>query len=199
MGIEDSTTWDNSQASEGGSVLAPNNLPPPRRLITTHTSDGKSVFYSDLSEEPHVQVLDPRASAALAYVTKLPASLRPEADISNYAKVAADPPGLTISNSAVLRWYDIGPGVESPLHRTMSIDYLVVLFGEVDLVLDSGESRTMRPGEVVVQRGTFNSWRNKSSDWVRTLAITIPVGNIVVGGKEVGEELEDIQGFKRSA
>ncbi|KAI3324035.1 hypothetical protein HD806DRAFT_496270 [Xylariaceae sp. AK1471] len=188
-----------SQPSEGGSFLPPNTLPPPRRLITTHTSDGKSVFYPDLPEEAPVQVLDPRASAALAYVTKLPASLASETDISDYAKLAADPPGLTISDSAVLRWYDIGPGVESPLHRTMSIDYLVILYGEVDLVLDSGESRTMRPGEVVIQRGTFHSWRNKSSTWVRTLAVTIPIENMIVGGKVVGEELGDIQGFKRSA
>lgn len=167
-------------------------------MITTHTPEGKSVFHTALPDEAPVQVLDPRASASLAYVAKLPASVAGDTDISNYAELLKDPPGLTIPDSAVLRWYDIGPGVESPLHRTMSIDYLVVLFGELELGLDSGETRTIRLGDVVIQRGTLHSWKNAGSTWARTLAVTIPVEGIVVGGEKVGEDLGTITGFKNS-
>lgn len=48
----------------------------------------------------------------------------------------------------------MGPGLTSPMHRTVSLDYGVVLEGEVYLVLDSGEERLMRRGDISVQRGT---------------------------------------------
>jgi quercetin dioxygenase-like cupin family protein len=46
-------------------------------------------------------------------------------------------------------------------HRTASLDYAIVLSGEIWLVLDADE-RLMNPGDVVVQRGTAHSWSNKS-------------------------------------
>lgn len=55
---------------------------------------------------------------------------------------------------------DFGPGLESPLHRAMSIDYGIVLEGEFELTLDSGESRIMRRGDVSVNRACAHKWRN---------------------------------------
>lgn len=49
---------------------------------------------------------------------------------------------------------DFAPGVESPMHRAMSLDYGTVIQGEFEVELDSGEKRTMRPGDVLVQRAT---------------------------------------------
>ncbi len=58
------------------------------------------------------------------------------------------------------------PGATSPMHRTVSLDYGVVLEGEVELVLDSGEVRLLKRGHVAVQRGTNHAWRNASkSEW----------------------------------
>ncbi|KAI0450346.1 RmlC-like cupin domain-containing protein [Xylaria acuta] len=187
---------DVNPAEEG--IVPPNDLPPQRRVITAHTTDGTSIFDSSLPEETPIQVLSNKAAASLAYAVQIPPTFTDDADIGNYTRLLKDPPGLTISDSAVLRWYDIGPGVESPLHRTMSIDYLVVLFGYLELVLDSGETRTLRPGDVVIQRGTMHSWKNITSGWARTLAVTIPVHGMIVGGQSVGEDLGSIEGFKKS-
>ncbi|KAK4867920.1 hypothetical protein LT330_007579 [Penicillium expansum] len=178
--------------------VPPTTLPPPTRVITTHTPDGKSVFERSFPREIPVQEIEAGASAALTYVTKIPASLTKDADVNNYSALLKDPPGLTISDAAVLRSYDMAPGVESPLHRTMSIDFLVVLRGEMLLTLDSGETENIRAGEVVVQRGTMHSWKNVSSDWARMLAVTIPVNNLVVGGEVMGEHLGGIPGLKDS-
>ncbi|KAI3343385.1 hypothetical protein F4824DRAFT_439743 [Ustulina deusta] len=180
-------------------VVPPNKLPRPRRVITAHTAAGKSIFDPSLPEETPIQVLSDKAAASLAYSVRLPPTFADDADISNYTTLLNDPPGITISDSAVLRWYDIGPGVESSLHRTMSIDYLVLLFGELELVLDSGETRALRPGDVVIQRGTMHSWKNNTSEWARTLAVTIPVRSVIVGGQNVGEDLGSIEGLKKSA
>ncbi|KAM7199184.1 cupin 2, conserved barrel [Rhypophila sp. PSN 637] len=180
-----------------------NNLPPPRRVITTHTPSGSSIFDTALPAEIPIQVLDPSASAALAYVSQVPittldSNTSTDNDITKYTQLLQDPPGLTIRDSTVLRSYDMAPGVSSPLHRTTSVDYLVVLYGEMELTLDSGQTRRIKAGEVVIQRGTMHSWKNVSEGWARMLAVTIPVGELIVGGEKKGEELGGIEGLKDS-
>ena len=69
-------------------------------------------------------------------------------------------PGLHIHSGSVVRLIDFGPGLESPLHRAMSIDYCIVLEGEFELSLDSGQSRIMRRGDISVQRATAHRRRN---------------------------------------
>jgi uncharacterized cupin superfamily protein len=48
------------------------------------------------------------------------------------------------------------------MHRTSTVDYVVVIKGEIVLVLDDSEV-TLRQGDVVVQRGTDHAWENRSS------------------------------------
>jgi quercetin dioxygenase-like cupin family protein len=53
------------------------------------------------------------------------------------------------------------PGVVSPVHRTQSVDYGIVIDGEMVLVLDDGAETTLCPGDVVIQRGTSHRWENR--------------------------------------
>ena len=57
---------------------------------------------------------------------------------------------------------DFGPGCETAMHRGLSIDYNTVIEGEFELILDSGESRILRRGDLSVQRATAHKWRNIS-------------------------------------
>jgi mannose-6-phosphate isomerase-like protein (cupin superfamily) len=67
-------------------------------------------------------------------------------------------------------------GAPHPLmHRTESVDYGVVMEGEVTLVLDEGEVR-LRAGSVVVQRGTNHAWANRSGGPCRMLFVLIDGG-----------------------
>lgn len=64
---------------------------------------------------------------------------------------------------------------ESPhplMHRTQSIDYGVVIEGEMTLVLDKGET-LLKPGSVVIQRGTNHAWANRSGRMCRMLFVLI--------------------------
>lgn len=70
--------------------------------------------------------------------------------------------GLTLERGSVIRVVDMLPGGKSPMHRTSSLDYGIVLSGEVELELDDGVVETCRAGDVVVQRGTMHLWRNRS-------------------------------------
>ena len=48
------------------------------------------------------------------------------------------------------------------MHRTESVDYGIVVFGEIVLVLDDGSRTHLQAGDVVVQRGTDHAWENPS-------------------------------------
>lgn len=58
------------------------------------------------------------------------------------------------------------------MHRTESIDYGIVIEGEMTLVLDRGEA-LLKPGSVVIQRGTNHAWANRSGRMCRMLFILI--------------------------
>ena len=48
------------------------------------------------------------------------------------------------------------------MHKTSSVDYIILISGEVDLLLDAGEAKGLKPGDVVIQRGTNHAWANRT-------------------------------------
>jgi quercetin dioxygenase-like cupin family protein len=78
------------------------------------------------------------------------------------------------------------------MHRTLSIDYGVVLEGEMKLVLDSGESRVLKRGDVAIQRGTMHQWVNVDKQkWARMMFVLQESKPVIVAssGVELKEEL----------
>jgi mannose-6-phosphate isomerase-like protein (cupin superfamily) len=66
-----------------------------------------------------------------------------------------------------------GAGAPHPLmHRTETIDYGIVIEGELTLVLDTGET-TVGPGDIVIQRGTSHAWANRSGANCRVAFVLI--------------------------
>jgi len=68
--------------------------------------------------------------------------------------------GITLPGGTVLRVGEIAPAARSPMHRTNSVDYDIVLEGELDMELDGGDRVHLKAGDVVVQRGTNHAWIN---------------------------------------
>jgi len=58
------------------------------------------------------------------------------------------------------------------MHKTKTIDYIVLLEGEISLLLDEGEM-DLKPFDVVIQRGTNHAWINKSSKPALLVAVLI--------------------------
>ncbi|MCJ1400362.1 hypothetical protein MMC11_003567 [Xylographa trunciseda] len=138
----------------------------------------------------------------ILYTTATPTpSFTDNADL--HAHTALDPATvpLVVPHGTSCRWVDMGPmsvstnketgkEAEPLMHRTQSLDYGIVVSGEVDLILDGGETRTMRQGDVVVQRGSMHAWRNKSeTEWCRMVFVLIASEEVVVGGKVLPEDL----------
>jgi hypothetical protein len=153
-----------------------------RRVVTGHHPDGRSTIVTD-GPAPNVKRRAAGNSSTLLWVTEeTPASLsgnedRAARDIGvppprggTVFRVAEFPPhtgGDVRDNEQVLRDFGIGPDVKRghaprhpAIHRTRTIDYVIVLAGEIDLLLDDGEVR-LRAGDVVVQRGTNHAWINR--------------------------------------
>ena len=167
-------------------MVPENTLPKLNRYITTHDEAGRATFSEKIPYEAQWQHI-PEAAFFLGYVTKgFPVDFAQNQDISLYSTYLNSPPGLTVSNGTVLRIVDLQPGETSPMHRTVSLDYGVVIEGEIELILDSGEKRLMKRGDVSVQRGTNHAWRNTSTtQWSRMLYVLIPSEAPIVAGKRL--------------
>src|ERR1041384_2230281 len=95
-----------------------------------------------------------------------PAHFRPTTATSGMARLAqggaAREVATTDQNGTVFRIVEYAPGVAPRNHRTESIDYAVVLAGEIDMELE-GETVRLRAGDVLVQRGTVHNWVNRGT------------------------------------
>ena len=146
--------------------LSESGLPPVQRVVTGHDAAGRAVIRSD-DVAPTRLIPSGDAAFLLVWTTAtVPADNNDETDGRERAA------GLTLDGGSVLRVVDMLPGKESPMHRTNSIDYGVVLEGEIELELDDGARTTVRQGGIIVQRGTNHLWRN-TSDRVCRIAFVL--------------------------
>lgn len=166
------------QKSQSKAHLHPRPRPPPvKRFITTDNDDGKSIFLDHLSETPPLTVHPDGLESTFYYgTTQSIPNLSGEGDVAAYEHLIDNPPGIIIPNGTVARLIDFPPGYESPMHRTISINYGCVIQGEIEMVLDSGEARRLGPGDAAVQRAANHAWKNLSStQWARMVAFAVPV------------------------
>lgn len=175
------------------------NIRATKRFITGHDKDGREIFHDEVADDAPMYSLPGDADFALCYATKgYPIDMSDNKDIATYQNYLTNLPGITISGGSVLRMVDMHPGATSPMHRTVSLDYGVVLEGEIELILDSGEKRVMKRGDISIQRGTNHAWRNMSeTEWARMLYILLPVQPIKIGDKVLGED-SNIPGVRAS-
>jgi mannose-6-phosphate isomerase-like protein (cupin superfamily) len=155
-----------------------------RRLVTGHLPDGRSTALMD-SAAPNVRQREAGNASTLLWVTdESPADVSlagdraarqigvPPPRLGSIFRIAEFPPGVggdIRDNEALLRDFGIGadvarghPSRHPTIHRTRSLDYVVVLEGEICLLLDDGEHR-LQAGDVVVQQGTNHSWINRGT------------------------------------
>jgi mannose-6-phosphate isomerase-like protein (cupin superfamily) len=125
-----------------------------RRVVTGHDDQGRAKM---LIDEQVKNVFSHRPGAFYSVIWSsegFPVDNDGDADPSG-KKI-----GTTIAGGTVFRVVSFGPGVAPRNHRTDSIDYAVVMSGEIDMELDTGTVH-LKAGDVLVQRGTIHNWVNK--------------------------------------
>jgi len=167
-----------------------------RRVVTGHDGEGRAVFASDEQVAPvtspllpgsefhrlwggdeaprfpddgsmpeHAAYFPPVGGFRFGTFTLPPAGTTPPADLdvaAALAEVEAQLPGM------LGHMEPADPG----MHTTATIDFEVVLAGEVVLELDDGAEVALRPGDTVVQNGTRHRWHNRGTE-PATLAVFI--------------------------
>ncbi|MBT9187646.1 cupin domain-containing protein [Zobellia russellii] len=156
-----------------------------RRIVTGHTKNGKAIFSSDNSIEPLIITSGDAAMATIWSTLTVPADCNDETD-GRFNDV-----GTTLNGGSVIRIVDMLPGASSPMHRSNSIDYGIVLSGTIELELDDQIIKTVGPQEIIVQRGTIHKWRNPSTTNIcRILFVLIEAKPFKVDGKCLPEVME---------
>jgi mannose-6-phosphate isomerase-like protein (cupin superfamily) len=141
----------------------------PRRVVTGHDSNGKSVVLADGPPPQHHPMQGAEVGADFYEIWN---STRPVPLLTSVESAEPNERTFTIMpmSGHLLRIIEIFPpslgGKRTVMHRTSTLDYVVVISGEIVLVLDDSEV-TLRQGEVVVQRGTDHAWENRSSQPAR--------------------------------
>jgi quercetin dioxygenase-like cupin family protein len=147
-----------------------------RRVVTGHDANGRAkVAIDEVSK--NVISSRPGASACVIWTTEaFPVDNTGDADTST-RKV-----GTTLANGCVFRVVEFAPGVSPRNHRTDSIDFAVVMSGEIDMQLDDSEVH-LKAGDVLVQRGTIHNWVNRCREPCQIAFVLVDAKPVTVGGK----------------
>jgi len=147
-----------------------------RRVVTGHDEQGRAMV---LIDENVTNVISSRPGAQSTVIWSsagFPVNNDGGQDPS-HQDIAT-----TIDNGTVFRIVSYGPGVAPRNHRTDSLDYAVVISGEIDMDLDIG-SVHLKAGDVVVQRGTIHNWVNKGKEPCVIAFTLIASKPVTAGGK----------------
>ena len=155
-------------------------MPKPfRRVVTGHDTDGRAIIQADAPPE-RIKVIAAGPTFYEVWNTReTPARIdRASGEPREEGIILAPPRGGTR-----IRVLDIPPAARASthtgvgarhahMHRTETIDYGIVLEGEITLLVDEGET-TVRAGDIVIQRGTNHAWANRSGRNCRIAFILI--------------------------
>jgi quercetin dioxygenase-like cupin family protein len=147
-----------------------------RRVVTGHDSNGKAVVKID---EVVGDLKEGRPGAMVAPVWTT-AGFPVNNDGQDDA--AKRQVGTTLPGGTVLRVVEFSPGVQARNHRTDSIDYAIVMSGEIDMEMD-GTTIHLKAGDVLVQRGTIHNWINTGSAPCVIAFALIDAKPVTAGGK----------------
>ena len=152
-----------------------------RRVVTGHDNNGKAIVTIDETVKNIAQGR-PGAMASVVWTTQgFPVNNDASADESQ-RKVAT-----TLDNGTVCRVVEFSPGVQRRMHRTDSIDYAVIMNGEIDMELDDSTVH-LKAGDVLVQRGTIHNWVNRGTQPCTICFILIAAKPVEVSGKTLDAE-----------
>src|SRR6476619_2269086 len=152
-----------------------------RRIVTGHDAAGKAVVGSD---ERMTGTVRP-GRCGIWSTDRMPVD-------NSDAAAAEQRKGFVVRHNyvgsgqgTVVRITEFAPGSAPFMHRTETLDYAILLSGECDLELDDGNRVSLKPGDVVVQRGTMHAWVNTGSEPGVFAFILIDADPVEAGGRKL--------------
>ena len=147
-----------------------------RRIVTGHDETGRAVVKIDEISQNLVSSR-PGATASVVWTTQgFPV------DNTGNEDQGRRQTGTTLDNGTVFRVLELAPGASPRNHRTDSIDYAVVIAGEIDMELDDTTVH-LKAGDLLVQRGTIHNWVNRGTQPCVIAFVLIAARSVEVGGR----------------
>ncbi len=152
-----------------------------RRVVTGHDTSGRAVVKID-EVAKNVISRRPGQTSCVVWTTE-------SFPVDNTGDNDQGPRqvGTTLNNGTVFRIVEFAPGVAPRNHRTDSIDYAIVVSGEIDMELDDSVVH-LKAGDVVVQRGTIHNWANRGTAPCTIAFVLIDAKPVEIGGKVLHAE-----------
>ena len=128
-----------------------------RRIVTAHDAGGKAVVSTEGYIDSAPGKIDENISAADIWWThSVPA------DVERHDATREPSPIMPPPTGTLLKVLELSPGTKPLMHRTETLDYVIVIEGEVDMLLDDGAEVHMKAGDLMIQRATLHGWANRS-------------------------------------
>jgi quercetin dioxygenase-like cupin family protein len=151
---------------------------PIRRVVTGH--DGKHVAKVIMDgAATNAKFPGPGVVSTMIWCTDgAPADIAvgENAEDMGARKIGTPPPPLGTRFAII----DFAPGAPSRMHRTETVDYVLVLAGEIDMDMDDSTVH-LKAGDVMVQRGTNHAWVNRSNAPARVAFVLIDAKPLGIG------------------
>ena len=156
-------------------------LLPTRRVVTSHNDDSKAII-------SHDSLIHGRQTGHGPWIQLLWSSESLPPDVNTGKDLGLADTGLS-NDGTIVRIVDFPPRSRGMVHRSMTLDYIFVLKGQVVLTLDDDSRTTIKENEAVIQQATMHGWDNETDDWARLLCVLIKAEPPIVNGKELGSEI----------
>jgi len=148
-----------------------------RRVVTGHDKAGRAIAMIDEVSQ-NLRSARPGATACVVWTSQgFPV------DNDGTADDGLRESGTTLDNGTVFRILELQPGNTPRIHRTDSIDYAVIMSGEIDMEIEPGDITHLKAGDVIVQRGTVHNWINRGPEPCVIAFVLIAAKPVETGGK----------------
>ncbi len=148
-----------------------------RRVVTGHDKEGRAVATIDEVSQ-NLRSARPGATACVVWTSQgFPV------DNTGGVDEGLRETGTTLDNGTVFRILELQPDNIPRVHRTDSLDYAVIMSGEIDMELETGDITHLKAGDVVVQRGTVHNWINRGPEPCIIAFVLIAAQPVEVAGK----------------
>jgi quercetin dioxygenase-like cupin family protein len=153
-------------------------FPPIRRVVTGHDHDNVAKVIMDGAATNH-KGGGSGAQSTLIWITEgAPAEMPVGEKVEDLgARILGTPPPPNGTRFAVITF---PPGNPGRMHRTETIDYVIVIQGELDMDMDDS-TVTLKAGDVMVQRGTNHAWVNRGTEVARAAFVLIDAKPLGIG------------------
>ena len=155
-----------------------------RRVVTGHDANGKAVVASDERLSAVSRRIGANVTGCEMWSTdRMPVDNSAEAAAAQRAGFVKRYNYVGSGEGTTFRITEWAPGHARFTHRTETVDYAILLSGEIDLELENNEVVHLKPGDVVIQRGTTHTWVNRGSVPAVTAFILIDAKPAEVNGE----------------